>query len=105
MKINQKKRKSVFWQISSDAEHFFPGGFPGKDGGIKKTDQAEHLIDTVYTQPFQSAQYRVSRYAREIIVYEVAKIMRAGMIRPSPSPWVASVVLVKKMEVIVFYKL
>lgn len=96
MKINQRKRRSVFWQISSNAEHFSPGGFPGKDGQVKKTDQAEHLIDTGYTQPFQSAQYRVSRYAREIIVYEVAKMLRAGMIRPSPSPWVASVVLVKK---------
>lgn len=57
--------------------------FPNKEGQIGKTDQAEHLIDTGDAQPVRSAPYRVSRYEREIIVDEVAKMMRAGMIRPS----------------------
>ncbi|KZR98199.1 putative Histone-lysine N-methyltransferase NSD2, partial [Daphnia magna] len=72
--------------------------FPNKEGQIGKTDQAEHLIDTGDAQPVRSAPYRVSRYEREIIVDEVAKMMRAGMIRPSSSPWSAPVVLVPVAE-------
>ncbi|KZS16535.1 Histone-lysine N-methyltransferase NSD2-like protein [Daphnia magna] len=72
--------------------------FPGKDGQIGKTDQAEHLIDTSDAQKVRSAPYRVSRYEREIVVDEVAKMLRSGTIRPSLSPWASPVVFVRKKD-------
>lgn len=72
--------------------------FPSEDGQIGRTDQAEHLIDTGDAKPVRSAPYRVSRYEREIIVDEVAKMLRSGTIRPSSSPWAAPVVLVRKKD-------
>ncbi|EFX69963.1 hypothetical protein DAPPUDRAFT_113139 [Daphnia pulex] len=62
--------------------------FPSEDGQIGKTDQAEHLIDTGDAKPVRSAPYRVSRYEREIIVDEVAKMLRRPvMAQENKFPW------------------
>ncbi|XP_059351393.1 apoptosis-inducing factor 1, mitochondrial-like [Daphnia carinata] len=72
--------------------------YPGSDGQIGITDQAEHVIDPGDAQPVRSAQYRVSRYDRDIIVDEVAEMLRGGIVWTSSSPLAAPVVLVSKKD-------
>ena len=48
--------------------------------------------------PIYQHPYRKSQYERQLIQEEVDKMLQAGIIRPSRSPWSSPVLLVRKKD-------
>ncbi|UYV84707.1 K02A2.6-like, partial [Cordylochernes scorpioides] len=65
---------------------------------VKQTSLAKHKIETGNHQPIKHRPYRVSRTERQAIQTEVDKMLDAGIIRHSESPWSSPVILVKKKD-------
>ena len=74
----------------------FSDVFTGPNGELGQTDLVEHNINTGDNAPVKSHPRRVPLAQREIVDAEVDKMLAAGVIEPSESPWSSSVVLVKK---------
>lgn len=68
-----------------------PGCFAKQKTGI---DYGVHVIDTGESQPIRCFQRRVSETERMIISENVKKMLAAGLITPSRSPWNSPVVFV-----------
>ncbi|UYV69417.1 K02A2.6-like, partial [Cordylochernes scorpioides] len=58
----------------------------------------KHKIETGNHQPIKHRPYRVSPTERQAIQTEVDKMLDAGIIRHSESPWSSPVILVKKKD-------
>ncbi|UYV64787.1 hypothetical protein LAZ67_3001966, partial [Cordylochernes scorpioides] len=65
---------------------------------VKQTSLAKHKIETGNHQPIKHRPYRVSPTERQAIQTEVDKMLDAGIIRHSESPWSSPVILVKKKD-------
>ena len=78
------RRKSVAFQKDRD------------DKG--HTDIAVHRIDTGTTLPIKQPPRRLAPHRREMVEVEVEKMLEAGVVEPSMSPWASPVVLVKKKD-------
>ena len=63
-----------------------------------RTAQFRAHIETGSARPISSAPYRVSPAERKVIDKEIDTMLRAGVVRPSRSPWGAPVVLVPKKD-------
>ena len=61
-----------------------------------RTDLVQHVIDTGQHRPIRGSRYRQSESDRQRIREIVQEMLDAGVVRPSKSPWGASVVLVPK---------
>jgi len=57
-----------------------------------------HAIDTGDHPPIYRPPFRISPKEKELIRQEVAKMLKAGVIRPSQSPWGAPVIIVQKKD-------
>jgi hypothetical protein len=68
---------------------------PNNPGQISRT-LAEHTIDTGNAKPVAQPPRRVSPHNREVIREAIKKMLDAGIISPSRSPWASPVVLVPK---------
>ncbi|UYV70147.1 hypothetical protein LAZ67_7001968, partial [Cordylochernes scorpioides] len=62
---------------------------------VKQTSVTKHKIETGNHQPIKHRPYRVSPTERQAIQTEVDKMLDAGIIRHSESPWSSPVILVK----------
>ncbi|UYV69112.1 hypothetical protein LAZ67_6002474, partial [Cordylochernes scorpioides] len=65
---------------------------------VKQTSVTKHKIETGIHQPIKHRPYRVSPTERQAIQTEVDKMLDAGIIRHSESPWSSPVILVKKKD-------
>ncbi|UYV80839.1 ASB3, partial [Cordylochernes scorpioides] len=65
---------------------------------VKQTSVTKHKIETRNHQPIKHRPYRVSPTERQAIQTEVDKMLDAGIIRHSESPWSSPVILVKKKD-------
>ncbi|UYV76975.1 hypothetical protein LAZ67_14002656 [Cordylochernes scorpioides] len=65
---------------------------------VKQTSVIKHKIETENHQPIKHRPYRVSPTERQAIQTEVDKMLDAGIIRHSESPWSSPVILVKKKD-------
>ncbi|UYV78077.1 hypothetical protein LAZ67_16000034, partial [Cordylochernes scorpioides] len=65
---------------------------------VKQTSVTKHKIETGNHQPIKHRPYRVSPTERQAIQTEVDKMLDAGIIRHSESPWSSPVILVKKKD-------
>ena len=63
-----------------------------------RTDVVQHRIDTGDSMPIRGGRYRQSEKERETIRTIVKDMTDMGVVRPSRSPWGASVVLVPKKD-------
>ena len=63
-----------------------------------RTDVVQHRIDTGDSRPIRGGRYRQSEKDRETIREIVKDMTESGVVRPSRSPWGASVVLVPKKD-------
>ena len=63
-----------------------------------RTDKVQHVIDTGDTRPIRGGRYRQSEKERATIREIVKDMQEMGVVRPSKSPWGASVVLVPKKD-------
>ena len=63
-----------------------------------RTDMVQHVIDTGDSRPIRGGRYRQSEKERETIREIVKDMTEMGVVRPSKSPWGASVVLVPKKD-------
>ncbi|UYV77009.1 hypothetical protein LAZ67_14002807, partial [Cordylochernes scorpioides] len=68
------------------------------NGQNQQTSLAKHKIETGNHQPIKHRPYRVSPTERQAIQTEVDKMLDAGIIRHSESPWSSPVILVKKKD-------
>ena len=62
------------------------------------TNAVAHYIDTNDTRPIRVPPRRIPPGRRNIIEEEVTKMLQAGVIRASDSPWSSPIVLVKKKD-------
>ncbi len=62
---------------------------------LQGTNAVAYYIDTADTQPIRMPPCRIAPGKKKIIEKDVAKILQAGVIHTSDSPWNAPVVLVK----------
>ncbi|UYV79612.1 hypothetical protein LAZ67_18000031, partial [Cordylochernes scorpioides] len=76
--------------------------FDKNNESLKQTSLAKHKIETGNHQPIKHRPYRVSPTERQAIQTEVDKMLDAGIIRHSESPWSSPVILVKKKDVMPF---
>ena len=68
-----------------------------KPGGkVGYTDQVTHRIETDPEVPFRTRARQRSKHHHEVIHETVSQMLENGQVRPSKSPWGASVVLVRK---------
>lgn len=58
--------------------------------------QVSHTIDTQVSKPVRQKPYRLSHYEMEFLHQEVEKLLALGVIKPTSSAWLSSVVLIKK---------
>ncbi|UYV63498.1 hypothetical protein LAZ67_2004313 [Cordylochernes scorpioides] len=65
---------------------------------VGQTSVTKHKIETGIHQPIKHRPYRVSPTERQAIQTEVDKMLDAGIIRHSESPWSSPVILVKKKD-------
>ena len=73
--------------------------FAADDSQLTQTDLVKHHIELLPgTQPIAQRPYRLSYREREVVHQEVQKMLAAGIIRPSKSPWASPVVLVGKKD-------
>ena len=72
--------------------------FVGPDGKVGYTDVTGHKIDTQNAEPIKARPFRKSMTEKQYIEEEVQRLLDAGQISPSKSPWAAPVVLVKKKD-------
>ena len=72
--------------------------FVGPDGVLGRTNVVKHEILTGDSRPIKHAPRRVGPHQQEIIQAEVDKMLSAGVIAPSDSPWASPVVLVRKKD-------
>ena len=63
-----------------------------------KTSLIAHQVDTGASPPISQGLRPTSPAGRDIVRTEVAKMLEAGAIRPSSSPWASPVVLVGKKD-------
>ena len=63
-----------------------------------RTDVTKHEIDTGDSKPVRGGRYRMSDSERNQTRKMVKELVEAGAVRPSNSPWAASVVLVPKKD-------
>ena len=71
--------------------------FVGPDGNMGFTDRVRHHIETG-GEPYRAHPRAKSQKEKRFISEEVAKLLKAGKIQPSKSPWAAPVVLVRKKD-------
>ncbi len=72
--------------------------FGTKDEPFGKTDLVKHDIVTEKCQPIKQHVRRIPFHLRSEADKEVSKMLQAGVIEPSSSPWAAPVVLVRKKD-------
>src|SRR5581483_6053711 len=72
--------------------------FAKDSNDLGKTDVTYHTIDTGNERPIKQNYYRVDPFKQEIIQKEIKKMLEAGVIRRSSSPWTSPVVLIKKPD-------
>ena len=72
--------------------------FGTKDEPFGKTDLVKHEIETENTLPIKQHMRRIPFHLRPEADAEVSKMLKAGVIEPSSSPWSAPVVLVRKKD-------
>ena len=58
----------------------------------------QHVLDTKDMDPVTQKPYKYSRAEQEFLVEELHMLLAAGLIRPSKSPWMSPVVLIKKKD-------
>jgi Reverse transcriptase (RNA-dependent DNA polymerase) len=68
------------------------------DGHLGRIDVHQHRIPTGKANPVARQPYRVSTESRKDIDAELEKMVNAGVIRPSSSPWAAPVVMIRKSD-------
>ncbi|GJR22006.1 putative reverse transcriptase domain-containing protein [Tanacetum coccineum] len=77
----------------------FPEVFPEDLPGLPPVRQVEFQIDLVPgAAPVAQAPYRLARSEMEELVTQLQELSDKGFIRPSSSPWGASVLFVKKKD-------
>ncbi len=62
------------------------------------TNAVAHYIDTGLIKPIRIPPQRVAQSRKVIIEEEVTKMLQAGVIHTSDSPWSSPIVLVKKKD-------
>ena len=73
--------------------------FVGPEGQLGWTDKTEHRIHLEPgAVPYKGRPRAKSFHDKKFIEEEVARLLKAGKIRPSKSPWGAPVVLVRKKD-------
>ena len=55
-----------------------------------------HEIDTADHKPFKSRSYWKSHSEEKIVTSEISKLVSAGLLKPSKSPWASPLLLIKK---------
>ena len=55
-----------------------------------------HEIDTADHKPFKSRPYQKSHSEEKIVSSEISKLVTAGLLKPSKSPWASPLLLIKK---------
>ena len=71
--------------------------FAESDADVGTTSFAFHEIDTLDTRPLRQPVRRLPYgEVRESVAKEIEKLTNAGIARPSTSPWVSPVVMVRK---------
>nr|GEU65064.1 putative reverse transcriptase domain-containing protein [Tanacetum cinerariifolium] len=77
----------------------FPEVFPEDLPGIPPTQQVEFQIDLVPgATPLAWAPYRLTQFEMKELSDQLQELFNKGFIRPSSSPWGASVLFVKKKD-------
>jgi len=64
--------------------------------GLGKCNVTTHHIETGNSYPIKQHAYRVNTQKDELIEKEVERLLKAGLIRPSRSPWASPVVIAWK---------
>ena len=72
--------------------------FGTKEEPFGRTDLVKHDIVTDGSQPIKQHMRRIPFHLRPEADKEVSKMLNAGVIEPSSSPWAAPVVLVRKKD-------
>lgn len=62
------------------------------------SDRVEHHIDTMGAEPIKEPMRRLPLAKQETEREEVRKMLQAGVIEPSISPWSSNIVLIKKRD-------
>ena len=67
-------------------------------GKVTEKYHCHHSIATDDAKPVHQKPYRHSKFEEDFLRGLVEELQKAGMIRPSASPWISPVVLVKKKD-------
>ena len=98
--IDRSKEGLTVWQqkLMSQLVEEMLDTFMDPSEPLKGTSSVAHYIETGQTRPIRQAPRRVPPAYKEMIEEEVRKMLEAGVIRKSNSPWSSPVVLVEKKD-------
>ena len=76
----------------------FSDVFAGPNGELGLTNLLEHEINTGNTKPIKQHPRRQAFTRRQLVDQEVQRMLDAGAIEPSDSPWASPIVIAKKKD-------
>jgi transposase InsO family protein/predicted aspartyl protease len=91
--VNEQQKSQIRELLEQNAEIFATEEKP-----FGHTDLVQHDVITTTEMPIKQAVRRPPFHMREAANKEVTKMLDAGIIEPSNSPWASPVVLVKKKD-------
>ncbi|GJW96027.1 putative reverse transcriptase domain-containing protein [Tanacetum coccineum] len=93
MKVNELKLKDI--HVVRD----FPGVFPEELSGLPPSRKVEFRIDLIpRAMPIPKSPYHLAPTEMQELSSQLKELQDKGFIRPSPSPWGAIVLFVKKKD-------
>jgi len=92
-RLSSDERSKLSQLVQSYSDVFSTGEYD-----LGQTDLARHTIDTGSERPVKQALRRQPYSHLESIDKQVQDMLKAGIIEPSQSPWVANVVMVTKKD-------
>lgn len=98
MAVNSPELTEMQKKQLADLLQKYADRFSAHDFDLGDCNVVQHRIDTQDHPPISLKPYRLPFALREVLAKHIDNLLKAGLIRPSASPWAAPCLLVEKPD-------